>query len=361
MAGLSTRSSGVDVRSLVVFSLVSCLVFGGCATSHLADPAPTASQPPTAVALAGDSFGTCAWMSDGVIQCWGRGVGDARGLRPSLLGSLPAGPEVAPFDLISGSACTLTGDGQLQCACLHDGPRVATMVLDGAGPASMRRGALWWADGHVRIVAPCQPSVPQEDLELPGVQDIQVTGVDTIWALRGREVGSVRPGEAWLSLARVDRDYSRMLMLGGLNPTVVLWDSQRAIELTSPISGGDAIVAEIAGPSSVATIEGANDEGMRCALTDSGVVWCWGANGCDVAVDPGAGPAVPNDCVAVDLPPAHARMIALPSPASDLAVGFYHACALTSDGAVWCWGSNYRGQLGDGTAQDSMSPVRLDL
>jgi alpha-tubulin suppressor-like RCC1 family protein len=56
--------------------------------------------------------------------------------------------------------------------------------------------------------------------------------------------------------------------------------------------------------------------------------------------------------------------VSLASPADALAsssvavtVGFEHACSLTSAGGVQCWGGNASGQLGDGTMTNSMKPV----
>ncbi len=40
-----------------------------------------------------------------------------------------------------------------------------------------------------------------------------------------------------------------------------------------------------------------------------------------------------------------------------ISTGWYHTVALKSSGAVWAWGSNAIGQLGDGTMTDSPTPV----
>ena len=42
-----------------------------------------------------------------------------------------------------------------------------------------------------------------------------------------------------------------------------------------------------------------------------------------------------------------------------VSVGGTHACGVTTSGAVYCWGDNGYGQLGDGTSTQRTSPVRV--
>lgn len=86
-----------------------------------------------------------------------------------------------------------------------------------------------------------------------------------------------------------------------------------------------------------------------CALANDGKVLCWGANKDGQLGD---GTTTRRD--------APVAVTGLPAPAVEIAAGASHTCARVADGGVWCWGSNGRGQLGDGTLDTRTRPVRVE-
>jgi alpha-tubulin suppressor-like RCC1 family protein len=88
---------------------------------------------------------------------------------------------------------------------------------------------------------------------------------------------------------------------------------------------------------------GGNDS---CALVGtSGTVYCWGANDTgQLGSGAGADSPVP---LTVSLP-GQASSGSGAVTTKQIALGDGHACALTLDSHVWCWGDNTRAQLGQG-------------
>ena len=75
-----------------------------------------------------------------------------------------------------------------------------------------------------------------------------------------------------------------------------------------------------------------------CAVTDGGAVVCWGAN-----FNGQVGDATTTDRS------TPVGVSGLASGVASVAAGLYHSCAVTTGGAMQCWGNNSSGQLGDGT------------
>ena len=85
----------------------------------------------------------------------------------------------------------------------------------------------------------------------------------------------------------------------------------------------------------------------RCAVTESDAVYCWGFNGAGQLGDGTTATAFTPVLVS-----------GLPA-VSAVAAGESMTCALARDQSLWCWGRNNFGQLGDGTTINRTSPVRL--
>ncbi len=85
-----------------------------------------------------------------------------------------------------------------------------------------------------------------------------------------------------------------------------------------------------------------------CAVLGDGSVKCWGTN---------AYGQLGDGTTAQQLTPV--SVIDLGGTAVSIASGWYHTCALLSDGAVKCWGANEFGGLGDGTMTQSLAPVSV--
>jgi len=98
--------------------------------------------------------------------------------------------------------------------------------------------------------------------------------------------------------------------------------------------------------SGVAAISGSYSSGAKCALTKAGGVKCWGAN-FDGQIGDGT---TTRRLTPVDVD-------GLASGVKAISVGPSHACAITTLGGVKCWGNNTFGELGDGTTTNRMTPV----
>ena len=87
-----------------------------------------------------------------------------------------------------------------------------------------------------------------------------------------------------------------------------------------------------------------------CVVTATGGIECWGSN---FSGQLGLGTAAVNANAPTTL--TSPALVAM----SDVSAGYEHTCALRGDGTVWCWGRNSSGQLGNASTIDSNAPVQV--
>jgi alpha-tubulin suppressor-like RCC1 family protein len=247
-------------------------------------------------AAAGSTF-SCARLAAGGIRCWG---GNA-------LGSL-------------GDGSTDERPGPVEVAEVGDAVRVVTTAL-GAHVCALRRSGgviCWGADGAGQagrgLEEPWSP--PAAVVNLDDAVDL-AAGAQHTCALRrsGRVV-------CWGSGERGQLGDGRPVTIG-----------RRRAEPAEVVDLADAV-------------ELAAGDFHSCARRRSGAVVCWGD----------------NEHGQLGQPPDYAPH-ARPAPVvgidgtAGLALGAAHSCARLRSGAVVCWGTNARGQLGDGTRAERARPA----
>ncbi len=104
----------------------------------------------------------------------------------------------------------------------------------------------------------------------------------------------------------------------------------------------------VSGNNTISQVNGGSAH--ACALKN-GSVYCWGNNGTGQL---GTGNTTNSSTAVLVTAGAMGN-----SDVSQIAVGYSSVCAL-KNGSAYCWGSNGSGQLGDGTTTNRTSPVAID-
>jgi alpha-tubulin suppressor-like RCC1 family protein len=128
--------------------------------------------------------------------------------------------------------------------------------------------------------------------------------------------------------------------------TVWCWGDDSYDELGDGGNNNDYSTVPVQAKGVTGAVAIAAGDDFTCALLQTGSVVCWGAN-----FTGQLGDGTENDSAT--------PVVALSSGAVALSAGDEHACALKSDGSAWCWGSNFAGQLGDGSFTEQDSPVKV--
>ncbi|MBW2453980.1 MAG: hypothetical protein JRI68_05705 [Deltaproteobacteria bacterium] len=135
---------------------------------------------------------------------------------------------------------------------------------------------------------------------------------------------------------------------GRIGTELACWGSNNNGQLGLGVTGSNVLSETM-----VTAVGGATrielSDNFSCVLDGSDQLVCWGRN---VEGQMGNGQSGANTW---QLTPFTVPI----GPVRDVALGYKHGCAVTTDGEVLCWGLNNHGQLGTGdiTAQVSPQPV----
>ncbi len=230
-----------------------------------------------AIQIAAGADHTCALLASGTVSCWGSNgngqLGDETTSDRSLPTPVPGLNGVTQLALAERHTCALTSFGSVYCWGAND------------------RGQL----GDGTTISTKVPTLSS------------ASGVASIAASGNHNCALTATGN---------------VVCWGANSKGELGDASRA-DRTTPVAVNGSL------PGVVAISAGPN---YSCALVPNGV-WCWGDGGSAQAAK----------AVSVSPYPVYG----LRDGAVKAALGGNHSCVLTSVASVMCWGDNSYGQLGD--------------
>jgi len=159
--------------------------------------------------------------------------------------------------------------------------------------------------------------------------------------------------------ARVGADYGWAFLANGghsvaikADGTLWAWGSNMFHQL------GDGTTTDRAFPGQLGTeadwVSAARGSWHAVALKRDGSLWAWGSNNFGQLGDGAGGGGWAYNATHFSSVPARMET---PTRFVRVAAGAMFTLAIGEDGALWAWGRNHHGQLGDGTTENSLVPA----
>lgn len=342
----------------------------------------------------GDRF-TCALGSSGTVYCWGRDAGGLLGTGGGGSSAVPqavaGGATYVQLDVGVDHTCALTDAGALYCwgsnweGKLGDGGTTSrsapTLVVGGFTFEAMAVGGGFTCAVDVQGQLYCWGSNANSELARAGAGSLEpvesalgysfasvfagqyhacgilADGAAVCWGFD--EYGQGGSGEYWASgpTPRVvvgNHQFTTLAVAGAhtcgstSQGTSYCWGLRQEGNLGDGVGGtATTPTAIVMGFSIAASGIGMSQWFHACAVATNGAPYCWGSNSAGQLGDgTTANSAGPT---AVSTGESFARV----STTSE------HTCGLTTGGTAQCWGSNGYGQLGNGTTSNSSTPVTV--
>jgi alpha-tubulin suppressor-like RCC1 family protein len=156
-------------------------------------------------------------------------------------------------------------------------------------------------------------------------------------------VAGLESGVAAIAASAWDGTTCALTVAGG----VKCWGDNFGGQIGDGSADGSPVPVDVSGLDQGVTAIAVGQQSHVCALTAQGKVVCWGTNGAGQLGDG----TTENRSQPVEVRGLTGRIV-------QITAGFGHTCALDEAGEVFCWGLNDNMQLGDGTTNDSSSPLQ---
>ena len=348
------------------------------------------------LAIATDSFHSCAVTAGRALECWGdNSYGQfGNGTYDASLTPTPATTFAAPVASVvtgEGNTCSLSMAGRVQCSGNGDfghlgdgswhGSNAGAVQVSGLGAGVVQLAGGYrhtcaqledsslrcWGEGDRDQLGNGVPVIRTSPVDVVGLGAAQQMGIG-LWHTCGLSAAS--PATCWgynfygqlgdgtviphtLPAPVQDMQPGALAIVAGqshscaitADGTVRCWGYNSVGQLGIGSLGGffsSPVAPDLGAPT--AMLSAGTDH--TCAVSDGGGAKCWGLNN--------AGQLGDGTTVYWAVP---VGVSGLSAGVSGIAAGGEHSCAVMDTGHVKCWGSNYSGQLGDGTFNGSLVPV----
>jgi alpha-tubulin suppressor-like RCC1 family protein len=330
----------------LIAPILTGLLLAGCGGSTRSD----------VTAIAAGYQHTCAVTASGAVKCWGANESGQLGNGTTTDSSTPVDVDGLTSGVIAIAAgahhtCAVTGAGGVKCWGLNDGGQLGDGTTNNSSSPvdvqGLTSGVIAIAAGAGWVCALTKAG----GVRCWGWNHYGQLGHGTTSAQESTpvDVSGLATGVAAISANGL---HACALTTSG---RVKCWGSTSADHFPPEKTDSDVPVdVSGLGGSGRAITAGGNH---ACAITSGGGVRCWGAN---AEGELGNGSNNDHDRP-VEVSTLHQGVTALAVGSTDDFLPT-HSCALTSAGAVKCWGPNKDGQLGNGSTRNSSQPVDvLDL
>lgn len=286
-----------------------------------------------AIEVGGGDAHSCARTESGTLKCWGwngigqLGTGDIVD-HPTPI-EVPNVAGVTSMGVGIGHTCVTLTNGKVACWGLNDNGQIGNGTTDTTELSPVEidlpfpAAAVSAGEEHTCARDSANDAYCWGDNGSGQVGDGTTTDVLSPFSVLGDGVEHiVAAGDVSFGIRGGD------LYVWGRNSQAQLFLGATSVNEPNPVNTGIDMVTGAASGSS-----------HSCMIRDAGDLYCVGRS------DEGQVGNGSSGNGAVVIQPALINI----DPVVDLAMGYYHTCALTNLGEVLCWGINFHGQLGDGT------------